>query len=256
MINTNRSSEIELLYQKLRDNERRVRIEAGFKLLLLEKPSISWLVSNLKDEDWHMRSSAAFLLSRIGDGQSVFPLITALNDEVVEVRWDVVNALGNLKNENAVPSLIEILRNDKAANVRWCAAFALGEIRNNQAVQPLIGALADENKGVQTHAAEALGKIRDIRAVDPLIPLLKDEDCGLRQMVGLSLGLLGNKRAVEPLVNSLQDENNHVRYYIFQALGNLGDSSILNSLKQAYDKEPDEAVKAMARQAISRVEKR
>jgi HEAT repeat protein len=255
MTNANRSSEIEMLYQKLRDSERRVRIEAGYKLLALEKPSISWLIDELKDEDWHIRSSAAVLLANIGNTQSVIPLISALNDENDEVRWDVVNALGRSKARNAVPALIEILRNDKVDYVRWSAATALGEIGDQRAVEPLINALADESKGVQTKTAEALGKTKDKRAVKPLIPLLKDDDCGLRQMVGLSLGLLDDRRAIGPLINSLQDENNHVRFYVFQALGNLGDSSIFSILKQAYDREPDEAVKNMANRAISYIEK-
>lgn len=256
MTNANRSPEIEMRYQKLRDSERRVRIETSYKLLALEKPSISWLIVELKDKDWHMRSSAAFLLANIGNAQSVSPLISALNDESDEVRWDVVNALGRLKDRNAVPALIEVLRNEKVDYVRWSAATALGEIGDQRAVEPLINALADESKGVQTRTAEALGKTKDKRAVEPLMPLLKDDDCGLRQMVGLSLGLLDDKRAIEPLINSLQDENNHVRFYVFQALGNLGDSRILNILKQAHDREPDEAVKDMASRAISFVEKR
>lgn len=256
MTNANRSPEIEMLYQKLRDSERRVRIETGYKLLTLEKPPISWLIDELKDKDWHMRSSAAFLLANIGNAQSVIPLISALDDENDEVRWDSTNALGRLKDKRAAPKLIEVLRNDKVDNVRWSAATALGEIGDQQAVEPLIHALADESKGVQTRTAEALGKIKDKRAVEPLIGLLKDDDCGVRQMVGLSLGLLGDRKAIEPLINSLQDENNHVRFYVFQALGNLGDSSILTILKQAYDREPDEAVKNMASRAISYVEKR
>jgi HEAT repeat protein len=144
-----------------------------------------------------------------------------------------------LKDKSAVTKLSEILRSNKIDNVRWSVATALGEIGDQLAVESLIHELADESKGVQTRTAEALGKIKDKCAVEPLMRLLRDDDCSLRQMVGLSLGL--------------QDENNHVHYYIFQALGNLGDSSILNTLKQAYHRKPDEAVKNMASQTISYV---
>jgi HEAT repeat protein len=158
-----------------------------------------------------------------------------------------------LKDKSAITKLSEILRSNKIDNVRWSVATALGEIGDQLAVESLIHELADESKGVQTRTAEALGKIKDKCAVEPLMRLLRDDDCSLRQMVGLSLGLLDDKRAIEPLINRLQDENNHVHYYIFQALGNLGDSSILNTLKQAYHRKPDEAVKNMASQTISYV---
>jgi HEAT repeat protein len=63
------------------------------------------------------------------------------------------NALGKIP--RAVEPLIAALK-DEDVNVRWPAARALGEIKDPRAVEPLIAALKDEELHVRWPAAEAL----------------------------------------------------------------------------------------------------
>ncbi len=59
-----------------------------------------------------------------------------LADKSVSVRISVVNALGCLRNKQAVPSLIQLLRNRKSG-MRIQAAQALGKIGDSASLEAL-----------------------------------------------------------------------------------------------------------------------
>ena len=82
----------------------------------------------LKDEARYVREGAALALSRIGRA--------------------------------AVPTLIESLR-DKDRNIRRWAAWTLGKIKDERAARHLIGALNDEDGGVQFAAEVALAEMEE-----------------------------------------------------------------------------------------------
>lgn len=122
--------------------------------------------------------------------------------------------------EPAIEPLIEALKDDKM-DVRYFAAKALGEIGDERAVKPLIGLLNDEEWFVHTMAAEALVKIGEA-AVEPLIETLKDENVYIRMRAVKALVEIGDSRAVEPLIEALKealkDEEQWVREEAEEAL--------------------------------------
>ncbi|MCJ7794845.1 MAG: HEAT repeat domain-containing protein, partial [Methanoregulaceae archaeon] len=63
-----------------------------------------------------------------------------------------------MKDPRAVTALITTL-NDESSEVRWEAAIALGEIGDIRAIEPLVHALKDHDKYVRYGAAFALKKI-------------------------------------------------------------------------------------------------
>jgi HEAT repeat protein len=97
-------------------------------------------------------------LARIGT-PSVEPLISALKCDTVDVRLDVVSALGKIGDKRAVKPLCDLLINDKESRVRASAARALGELKDQAAVTPLIGALKDSDSQVRGDAASALDSL-------------------------------------------------------------------------------------------------
>jgi len=60
----------------------------------------------------------------------VEPLIAALKDEDVNVRWPAARALGEIKDPRAVEPLIAALK-DEELHVRWAAAEALVSLYRN-----------------------------------------------------------------------------------------------------------------------------
>jgi uncharacterized protein YwqG len=73
----------------------------------------------------------------------------------------------------------------------------LGQIRDERAVPVLIEALQDEAREVRAAAAQALGQIGDERAVDALVEALADADCA--QVATWALEQIGGVRAEKAL---------------------------------------------------------
>ena len=93
-------------------------------------------------------------------------------------------------------SIVNLL-NDKNHRVASSAAYALGEIRDNEAVPALVLALKDDCRHMRRIAAHALGKIGDKRAVKPLIEALKNKTQPLAVQASIitSLGKIGDPEA-------------------------------------------------------------
>ena len=73
---------------------------------LADSRAVEPLIEKLKDENEAIRLATIMSLVQIGE-PAVEPMILAMNDEVSEVRGGVANALGQLKEERAVPSFAD-----------------------------------------------------------------------------------------------------------------------------------------------------
>ena len=129
------------------------------------------------------------------------------------VRRQTIWALMTLKDYRAVEQIITTL-NDKSLTVVCYAIYALGEIGDNRAVPSLIDILLKKDfstftNGVgltfsehscdpRSEAAVALGKIKDKRAIQALTKVMEEKgDHGLIDKSAWALGELGDKRAIE-----------------------------------------------------------
>jgi HEAT repeat protein len=223
------------------------------RLVRIGPPAVAYLIRTLKDENYQVRTSAAFILGEIGDKRAVKQLIQSLKDKNRDVRYAAACALGDIKDKKALGPLIETLKDehwevrrdavcalyelkdkkasaplvetliDKRWEVRQDAAFALRKLGDKKAIEPLIHTLNDENERVRLHVASALGSFRDKKVVEPLIQALKDEDEKVRQNAAWALNSIGDKRAADPLFHALKDSNKQVRMGVALALGRMGD---------------------------------
>jgi HEAT repeat protein len=149
--------------------------------------------------------------------------LEALKSENITVRKEAVYYLGENKEEDAVPLLIQLLSQDQSKEVRIKAIEALGKIGsidNNSHVDTLIGILRENDTEILTAAVEALGKIKDPKAVKPLINLLDNRDIRLAAI--WALGNVGDKGAVPALTGLLNSDDKYVRYNSTQALKQIG----------------------------------
>ncbi len=98
---------------------------------------------------------------------------TMLNSPDDFDRGDAAKALGQMGDERVVAPLVQALRDSEVA-VRWEAARALSII-GEPAVQPLLKLLHDSDDDVRGHAAHALGDIRDARALAELERMARED---------------------------------------------------------------------------------
>ena len=243
---------LESLIDFLKDENFSVRSSAAYALGVIgDAQAIPPLIDALKDEDSRVRIRAAYALGRIGDAQAIPPLIDALKDENSRVRWSAADALGGIGDAQAIPPLIDALK-DKDFSVRSSAVYALGVIGDAQDIPPLIDALKDENYSVRIRAAYALGRIGDAQAIPPLIDALKDENYSVRIRAAYAYRRIGDAQALTPLIDALKDENSSVRSSAAYALGGIGDAQALTPLIDAL-KDEYSSVRSSAADALGRI---
>jgi len=90
-----------------------------------------------------------------------------LKDGSLNVKCEVVDALGVLGDKRALKPLMDILKEDDYI-LRACTVTSLGKIGDNMAVKALLNSLEDENYFVRVNAANALATIGDEDALPHL----------------------------------------------------------------------------------------
>jgi cyclophilin family peptidyl-prolyl cis-trans isomerase/HEAT repeat protein len=201
-------------------------------------------------------------------------LQTLLTDKNAEVRLRASLAAGRIGNDQAVPSLIGLLKNDEDKRVRAMAAFALGEIESITAADALISA-ADYQQhqapGVRARAVEALGKIaaavpkaEEARA-KPLreaILSVVEFEAGRRSASDDEVMLLGATAALRArpenvgraLARYLRYYDPRVRADTANALARLKLSDGNEELRELLVKDPDPIVRANAARVLGATE--
>ena len=134
-------------------------------------------------------------------------LARALADPDPGVRWAAGTALGTLREDAALPFLIEQLdaSNDQA---RSHVLYLLGEFGARAPVPRIAGCLADQSIGVQEAAVEALGKIGGSEAAAALTSVVAGTHVWtIRARAAGILGNIGNQTCVPALIALLNSDS-------------------------------------------------
>lgn len=170
--------------------------------------AVEILIEFLNDKNPGMRHTAAELLGEIGDKKAIVPLINVLRDDSSSVQWSAKEALIKLGKPSVKPLIKVLDYND--SKVRMNAIDVLGDIGDNQAIPSLFKYLGDDNATVRQKTEISLIKF-GFKAVNFLIIALEDEKFIVRQKAAETLGEIGDQAALDPLNKVLNDENPHVR---------------------------------------------
>lgn len=124
-------------------------------------------------------------------------IVTLLEHKNPRLASAAAYALGEIRNEEAVPDLIAALESDRA-HMRRIAAHALGKIGDKRAVPSLIDLLNSEAQpvAVQASAITALGKIGDPEAKHILSRLNRSPEKWLQQTANIALLKISTKEGL------------------------------------------------------------
>jgi len=189
-----------------------------------------------------LKEKAIDVLTLIKPLDLIYSQINDLENIDQVIRGNAAEALGKIKTEIAIDSLINTLTKDKVSNVRESAATALGNIGNEKAITPLINTLTkDKDSYVRGRAAAALGNIENEKATDSLINALKtDKNLFVRTQAAFALGDILNEKAIEALIDALiSEENNKAQVAIYFIL------FINNVESKSKIKIPDKTIKLL-----------
>jgi len=149
--------------QLLRDENPNVRIAAAYAMYKLGRPEYFQVLRNaLANKDNTVRANAAMLIGKTADKKASKLLYAALamRDSGDKVRFQAVESIATLKDENITPKIWAMLIN-VYPDVRVIAIRAMGALGTTKAHGAIIGMLDDDIIEVRLAAAEQLGILHD-----------------------------------------------------------------------------------------------
>lgn len=145
-------------------------------------------------------------------------LISKLHTNSIDMRTYIIQALGKIGDESAIPVILSATK-DTNSTIRRFAISALSDIKDERTIDALIGALNDPEPDIRASASMSLGLIGDKKAENALITLLSDKDPSVRTQAVIALGHLKSEQALTILKRMARTESNEwMRRYISQAI--------------------------------------
>ena len=186
-----------------------------------DKEAASYIKESIKDPSPYVRAAAAKTLGLLKDTTGIDALITALGDEADSVRKMAAEALGDI-------SLVCIKNiNSSVPEIRYEAIECLGKIGNNQSVEALLKNLNDTDLLVRRSVIDSLGKSTNPRVIEPLANIVtKNQDVLSRVKAVKAISQINDKRIIPPVISALKDSNELVRYAAVEAIDSIGDLSL------------------------------
>ena len=201
------------------------------------------LLRATRDDDGPVRFSALCTLMELRADEVVPRLYELLDDEVPLVRQAAVAAFGELEVAEGFDTLAAILDHGPAES-RFQAAVSLAQIDTAAAVPLLIAALRDPDVEVKANVAAALGdaarsgavsELQATQAAEGLAAFLEPKTRGdLRFEAALALSGLKDRRAT-PVLCEYLDKLSH-GLAAAEALGTLGDEAALPALRRIQNR--------------------
>jgi HEAT repeat protein len=204
--------------------------------------AVSFLAPTLSDIRKEIRNAAADALGELRDPEAVPLLARAyLEDRHDFVFGEAVTAIARIGGESARVALVDILGNRELyRNMRWPAAEALGNLRDAAAVPALLVAIEDESALVRQHAARALGRIAAPEALPALHACLeKDREVGVLMTAAAAVGEIPDPTSASTLMRLMEYTHAGVREAAALSLGKLDPPKLVEILRRTV---ADEAV--------------
>ncbi len=242
------------LKEQLESSDEEIRLQAAEALVAGEmREPVQPLMHLLRhDSSWRVRRAAVSGLAARRGPDSITVLLRALQKEHrnPSVLNSALQVLSMMDLDTLTP-LTGFLR-DPDAELRTYAALALGEMRDERAVPDLIRATADPDPNVRYHAIEALGKMRAEEALDALCSIAGSRDFFVAFPALDALARIGNPRACPRIAPLLEDAM--LREAAVEALGSLGDQCAVTPVAEQLNR-PDAPVEIIL-QAIAAIHDR
>ena len=182
------------------------------------------------DKFWGLRATAADALGQIGSPAASKQLLEALDSRNEPwVRYRIVAALGNFKDDSAIPAkLTEIAKADSSYRARAAALQALGRLKTPDALATLEAAVSGDSPDdyLRNAALRSLGPLGDDKAV-PLLEQwsrpgkpIPSRTAAIRSLASLEKN---NQGITKQIAGYLSEPNFPIRMAAVFSLGGRGD---------------------------------
>lgn len=196
-----------LAFELLGDRDWRVRkaIVEGF-LQHVSDDIIRGLILALHDDaNAGKRNSATEALIRIGQRSLDIILREFHQERDPDVRLSLVNLLGDLRSDDGLGLLLQVLQGEPDINVLSSAVASVGKYRDSRTIPRLLELLRRDDLWLKFHVVEALGHIGDRAALPAILPLYSEPS--LRKPVLEAIGRIADVGTVNFLLRILNEES-------------------------------------------------
>lgn len=176
------------------------------------------------------RAKACERLGQLKDKNAVPLLIELLADTIPLVRLNAALALAKIKDETALPHLAQRAEKEPQDEVRMAMVRALADFGQG-GIAPLIELTNSLNPLVRKAACQGLGRIGGHQAVEPLIRHLDDPDFNVRRAAIIALRRIGDPRGLEAIARRVQSPDPATEEAAAEALSGRGYEEQLNRIK-------------------------
>jgi HEAT repeat protein len=244
------------LLRAVDDENTRVRMEAIYAAATIPKGQLSLddeqLLSKALDHyDPVVRTGAAHFAGRAGVKGVADALVKSISDSSAEVRYASMRALGLLRDERVIPTLVEQLKVYGKGEGAWSALDALAHIAHPSSAAVFTERLADKDPNLRRAAAEGLGRLGDKASVSALeTGAGNDPSAMVRAAMAFALQKMG-RNYVPRLIEFLDDQDKKVVLQVQNYLIELGqpvEKELLPSLQ-----EPDESLRAAVAEVLGAI---
>jgi HEAT repeat protein len=192
------SSVIDALVHALKDDAPRIRFDALHAIGVIAEPPLGQdaaeaLAAGLDAADPTTRIATARVLGRLRVTSAGAKLIAALNDKNTLEQKYATEALGLIKDQRAVASLLERFDFYKTGDLAVETLLALARIGHASARETLRAHLNDKDEEMRVAAVEGLGRLHDADSRDAIVARLqKDPSPSVRLAATYAIGCLGD----------------------------------------------------------------
>ncbi len=209
-------------------NQRKKTQELHARLEELERASLSDLLETIQDDDVLVRQKYANLPLRIkaiqllgarGDTAAIPHLIALLHDDIPDIQYEVILALGALGDIRAIEPLERLVRVPVSTTIYATA----------QAVLQKLGRLPEAISAAKRDPVSELPPLLDTN-VQRLLRQVHHADWRVRRNAVEALGMRHDPNVREALLGCLTDEDWEVRLQAIQALREVRDKHVAENL--------------------------
>ena len=206
--------------------ELRVHAVTYLPFIVTEGLLYEGLMTALEDETLDVRLAAAKSLARLKFINSVGPI---LNHLALPATWPIhrISEILNEMGAGVIDPLIAYLNKPQISDASIMVAMSvLGTQKAQTATNAIVQYINHPDKEVRVQAIKALGRIGNIDNTPDLAQGLRDDSWEVRSASATALGLLKNPSTVSELGKSLCDPEWWVRYNSGLALVNMGEEGV------------------------------
>jgi HEAT repeat protein len=207
-----------------------------------------FVVDALSDPRPSVRRAAVSVLGANDNAETIDTIEPLLRDRAVEVRAEVISALGRRASRKALALLLETFERD--VDNRDAALRAIGRIGDGLAAQRLVASYSKYDQNTRLAIIDALGAMAAPVAEPFLAEQLRASRPEIRSRAVVAVGQYSTDGAVSRLVHATRDSDARVRLAALESLSSFSGRALAVEAFERLCLDPIPAIAALARRCL------